>query len=184
MLAGIVVLALLVAGWVLLTGRTLDRVTVTSGEWRCSGTSLLPPRTGGRQQAAPRMQPGMRCRRTLTVHNESASGARLDGVVVPGLGSEGAEGVAVASIDDRSPRPGDDARVDIGQHLAGGTSRRVPLVVVFRAGGCSPADERVRSTPRVTVSAWGRTRPVSPATGYAFAGTPDSDCLGRLRGPS
>jgi hypothetical protein len=127
------------------------------------------------------MVPGMRCRRTLTVHNRSGSGATLGSVDVPDIGSVGRPAVRLASVDGRSPRPGADARVDIGQHLAADAAARVELVVVFRPDGCTPADG-FRTEPRVTLTVWGRSRGVVPRSPLAFAGTPESDCQGRLPG--
>lgn len=181
LLAGTVVLALVVGGWFALTDRALDRVSVTAGDWRCTGTSLVRVRVDGRGQQAPRMVPGMRCRRRLAVHNGAGRGATLDSVVVPSLGSVGAPGVRVTSIDGRSPRPGEDARVDIGQHLAGDASTTVVLVAAFRPDGCTPAGG-FQAEPAVTLTLWGRSREIASRTPLAFAGTPASDCLGRLPG--
>lgn len=180
MLAGAVVLVLLVGGWVLLAERTLDRVSVSAGEWRCSGTSLVPRRVDGRREQAPRMVPGMRCRRTLAVRNRSGAGVTLGAVDVPALGSTGSPGVWLSSVDGRPPRPGEDARLDIGQHLAADAAAEVELVVVFRADGCT-AIGGFRTTPSVTLTSWGRSRQVG-APPFAFQGTPASDCMGRLDG--
>lgn len=176
-----VVLGLVVGGWALLTDRALDRVSVSSADWRCTGTTLVPTRVDGRRQRVPRMVPGMRCRRALEVHNGAGQGATLDSVVVPSLGDVGSPGVRLTSIDGRSPRPGEDARVDIGQHLAGGASTTVVLVAAFRPDGCTPKGG-FRADPAVTLTVWGRSREVAPRAPLAFAGTPESDCLGRLPG--
>lgn len=181
LLAGTVVLAVLVGGWVLITDRTLDRVSVTSGDWRCAGTSLVARRVDGHRQPAPRMVPGMRCRRTLEVHNRSAWAVTLGSVEVPGLGSTGSPGVRVSRVDGRSPRPGADARVDIGQHLAADAATEVRVQVVFRADGCT-ALGGFRTRPAMVVSAWGRTRQLGPQLPLVFEGTLESDCLGRLPG--
>lgn len=178
-----VVLGLVVGGWFALTDRALDGVSVTAGGWRCTGTSMVRVRVEGRGQLAPRMVPGMRCRRTLEVHNGAGRGATLGSIVVPSLGSVGTPGVRLTSIDGRSPRPGEDARVDIGQHLAGDASTTVVLVAAFRPDGCTPAGG-FRTEPAVTLTVWGRSREVAPRAPLAFAGTPESDCLGRLPGRS
>jgi len=181
LLAGVVVLGLVVGGWFLLTGRALDRVQVSAGAWRCAGTTLDQVEVGAERARFPRMTPGMRCRRTLTVHNGSRTGVTLGAVTVPELGSDGVPGVRVDSIEGRAPRPGSDARVDLGQHLAADAHATVELVVAFRPDGCSPG-RTYRTRPTVTLTSWGRSRDLAARPPLTFAATPESDCLGRLRG--
>lgn len=168
-------------GWWVLADRALDRVRVDAGEWRCQGTDVLPARADGVRTRAPALNPGMSCRTRVGVTNAAGTAVVVESLVVPVVGDEGGPGVRLTSVDGRAPRPGVDAVVDFGQRLAGGTATDLALSFRYRHDGCTPPGTWwVR--PQVEVSAWGRSREVVTSAPFAFRGTRESDCWGKLGG--
>lgn len=179
----VVVAVLLIAGlgWWTLTGRVLDRVEVGAGGWTCRGTDLQPARAAGVRAPAPALRPGMTCRTRLRVSNGAGVALTLRSLLVPVVGDRAGPGVRLVTVDGRAPRPGVDAVVDFGEHLAGDAGTDLTLTFAYRHDGCTPPGT-FWVQPRVRVSAWGRSREVVGSTPFAFRGTSESDCWGKLSG--
>lgn len=168
-------------GWWILSERALDRVEVRVGDWQCQETDVVPVRVAGVPTPAPGMRPGMVCRTRLAVSNRAGSAVTVESVLVPQVGDSGAPGVRLDAVGRRTPRPGEDAVVDFGQRLSGGTSAGLALEFGYRHDGCTPPGP-FWVHPRVRVTSWGRSREVVGSTPVAFRGTPESDCWGKLGG--
>lgn len=186
LLAVAVVLIAGVAVWLLLAASWRSDVAVAWGTAARAGEAGAPscgdavarPRRLAPGVRAPVLpaRPGMDCRLSVTVTNNSPVPVRLETIVLPYMGTDAGAEIHVKDLAGlpRAAQHSEDglhAAFAVGRELVPGGSYRVSVRFTHRDAGCSAAVTWVGQFPTVVISALGVPGEVSSTRTLAFRGT-------------
>ena len=187
-IGALVGLAVLAGLWVGASSVLRSQVEVHSSRPECDGTRVVRKDLGdgfSGHERVPAMQlrPGMHCTVTVRVRNGGPVSVRVEEVVLPYMGPDGAAAARSRIMDGRRVRsladPADDrtdARFARQDRIGPGGTVRFTLTYEFRPQGCDEGTTIwMRDQPRLFVSTLGHRGEVDGHSTIAFTSTAQSD---------
>ncbi len=186
LVAVLLLLVVLVAGWRFVAGQLRDATTVELAQAiTCEGTQIRDRRVGyppERIQAID-LRRGMRCTVPVVVTNTGWAAVTVNQVVLPYLGAHGGAAVKVEDflgmpVPKGRIRSDVDGVFPVDRELGAGDTWRFDIVLRFRESGCSSDGGTMWGSGLPTLRLSSLFVPGEVAAGFqlGYRGTPDSSC--------